>query len=94
VQKKVVLNVPHNLTPIAADAAGERVRRLAEQVDEATEAVVEVARQDPNRVWTARELRDAARNGWAPAAVMIAINRLVAQGKLKRDGRRRLRYLA
>jgi hypothetical protein len=70
------------------------VASLAEEVEAARAALVEIAGSEPDRWWTARELRDRCQNGWAPAAVMIALNRLVAEGRFERDGRFRVRLLS
>lgn len=68
--------------------------RLADEVGQASVAVVEVGRTHPDRWWTARELRAEAQNGGSPAAVMMAINRLVAEGRFERDDRLRVRLIA
>lgn len=70
------------------------VSSLADEIEAARDVLVEAAAREPGRWWSARELRDAARNGWAPAAVMIALNRLVAEERFERDERFRVRLVA
>ena len=66
---------------------------LAEDVAEARVALVQAAQEEPNRWWGARELCGHVQNGWAPAAVMIALNGLVAEGRFARDARLRVQIV-
>lgn len=65
---------------------------LSEQVEKAR-AALEAWFQgnDPTKWRTVRELRHEVRNGWLPAALMIAINRLIAEGRFETDGSLRVR---
>ena len=68
---------------------------LSEQVERARSALVSwFAENDPQTWRTVRELRQEVQNGWPPAAFMIAINRLIADGEFETDGSLRVRPAA
>jgi hypothetical protein len=79
-------------TEIGAALSGERVLdELAEQVDNARAALLVAAQARPDKWWTAAELRDEVANGWPSTAVMIALNRLIADKMFDLDARLRVR---
>jgi RNA:NAD 2'-phosphotransferase (TPT1/KptA family) len=58
-------------------------RVLDQEVEEARERLLEVARTDEHRWWSARELKVRARNGWSSGVMGLALRALVAEGKLE-----------
>jgi hypothetical protein len=66
------------------DAAGH--------VSEAREALRQAAATEPERWWTAEELRDAVPSWFPSTVVMAALNELVEQQELRLDNRLRIRY--
>ncbi len=64
---------------------------LAEQVNDARAALLTTAQTKPEKWWTAAELRDEVANGWPSTAVMIALNRLIADQAFDLDARLRVR---
>jgi hypothetical protein len=77
---------------IGAALSDERVLdELAEQVQAARAALLARAQTDPEKWWTAAELRDLVANGWPSTTVMIALNRLIADHLFDLDPRLRVR---
>ena len=62
--------------------------RMAKEIAEAREALVECARQQPDRWWFAYELKDHARNGWRPGVMNMALRRLKQTGVFDSEGDR------
>jgi hypothetical protein len=57
----------------------------AQQVRLAQDALRERLREDDARVWRARDLQEAVRNGWSSSVVSIAFWGLVEDGELVID---------
>jgi hypothetical protein len=66
------------------------IQGLAAEIEEARTALLAALEDKPEHVWTAQELRDTVRNGWSSAAVMMALNRLIAEGVATVDTRHRI----
>jgi hypothetical protein len=62
--------------------------RLAKEIAEAREALIETARLDPERWWFAYELKDQARNGWSAGAMNMALRRMIDAEIFELDGDR------
>jgi hypothetical protein len=62
--------------------------RMTREIAEAREALVECARQQPDRWWFAYELKDHARNGWRPGVMNMALRRLKPTGVFESKGDR------
>lgn len=58
---------------------------LGEEIAKASEALVEVSQQSPQKWWNARELKATARNGWSAAATSLALGRLIEDGTFTVD---------
>ncbi len=58
-------------------------RVLDAEIARAREKLLEVARQDAEKWWTARELKVQARNGWGSGVMGLALRALVADGELE-----------
>lgn len=65
--------------------------RLAKEIAEAREAMLDLARQEPDRWWYAYELKDQARNGWSGGAMSIALGRMIETGIFELDSGDRIR---
>lgn len=53
---------------------------LAQEVEAAQKALVELVTQEPRDCWPAYELKAKARNGWSAGAMSLALNRLLEDG--------------
>ena len=67
------------------NAASER---LASEIADAREALLDSAQHEPERWWLAYELKDEARNGWSASAMNMALARLIDTGVFELDGDR------
>lgn len=59
---------------------------MVREIAEARQALVDCARQEPDRWWFAYELKDHARNGWSAGAMNMALRRLIKTGVFEADG--------
>jgi hypothetical protein len=61
--------------------------RLAGEIAEARDALLDTVRRDPERWWIAYQLKDQARNGWSASTMNLALSRLIDTGvfELKED---------
>jgi hypothetical protein len=64
----------------------------AESVSAVRTALLEVARSEPERWWTAEELREAVQNGYPSTLVSIALNELIAGDALRLNNRLLIQY--
>ena len=64
------------------------LREAADDVRAAEEQIVELVTTDPDRVWTVRELQDAAAEigGWRSTIVSIAYRRVLRRGTVLKVG--------
>jgi len=69
-------------SPLDEDGARLALAEFAEAVDDAIAAIREVVAKDPDRVWTLRELRDAAGEGRRSSAMTSALFKLEELGEL------------
>ena len=69
---------------MSPDALSEQ---LAQEIDEAREALIAQARQRDDW-WHAYELKDRARNGWSAGAMNIAFRRLIETKVFEQQGDR------
>lgn len=67
--------VEHDAEPLATS--------IVDDVDAAEEKTLEVARVDPERTWTPRELMAEAKNGFSNSVMSIAFWNLVQQNVLR-----------
>ena len=82
-----------NIDPVLPTAT--QLQSLSEQIEQARAALEDWFQQHDEQTWrTVRELRREVQDGWVPAALMIAINRLIAEGLLETDGSLRVRRAA
>jgi hypothetical protein len=69
---------------MSPDATSER---LAQEIEEARDALIERAKEKkPEEWWRAYELKDRARNGWSTGAMNIAFRRLLDADVFEVDG--------
>lgn len=68
---------------MSPDATSER---LAEEIEEAREALIERAKE--REWWRAYELKDRTRNGWSAGAMNIAFRRLIDAHVFEQQGDR------
>lgn len=73
---------------VAVDAID---RELDQEIARACDALIEVAREDPERWWTAHELKVRARNGWSSGVMGLALRELLSEGQFERRSDLRLR---
>ena len=66
-------------------------RTIGVEIDEAREALVDLAREDPARWWTAHELKVRARNGWSSAVMGLALRQLLDEGIFEQSPELRVR---
>jgi hypothetical protein len=64
----------------------------AEQVSTVRSALLQVARDEPGRWWSAQELRETVQNGYPTTLVSIALNDLIASDELRLNSRLRVQY--
>lgn len=64
------------------------LRDLGDQVRAAEKQIIKLVTEDPKRVWTIRELQDAAAEAgdWTSSVVSIAYRRLVRSGTVLEVG--------
>jgi hypothetical protein len=67
------------------DGAEAALLALAEKVAQAEQAIRQVLRENPTRVWTVRELQDAAAGDLSSSVMSIAYLRLLKAGELQVD---------
>ena len=60
--------------------------RLAGEIAEARDALLDTVRSDPKRWWIAYQLKDQARNGWSASTVNLALSRLIDTGVFELKG--------
>jgi hypothetical protein len=60
---------------------------IAEQLSSARDALLTVARAEPERWWSAEELRSAAQNGFPSTVISVALNDLVDRHQLRLNSR-------
>ena len=65
---------------------------LASEVEHARDALLEAAKKEPDRWWTASELATKARD-WSGSVVMIALDDLLETHALEADPRWRVRLV-
>lgn len=63
------------------------------QVNEARNALRRAAQQEPDRWWTADELRRAAQNGFPSTVVSAALNDLVEGQELRLNNHLHIQYV-
>lgn len=73
------------MTPVATKAD------LRTQLAEARAAVLARLREDPDKWWTATDLREAVQNGWPSTVVSSAIHDLIASTDVDINDRLHLR---
>jgi hypothetical protein len=66
---------------------------LVEQMREARSALMRAVRDDPERWWTAEELRRAIQNGYPSTIVSAALNDLVEGHELRLNNRLHIQYV-
>lgn len=66
---------------------------LSAEVAKARDALIEAAREEPDRWWTAYELRVRARNGWSSGVMGLALRGLLREGHFERRHDLRVRLL-
>jgi hypothetical protein len=64
---------------------------LEAQVQDARAALLEAASHEPERWWTADDLRDRVQNGWPSTVVNVALNGLVADRRFALNSRFHIR---
>jgi hypothetical protein len=64
---------------------------LETQVHDARAALMKAASTDPERWWTADDLRDRVQNGWPATVVNVALNDLVSSHQLTLNPRFHIR---
>lgn len=65
---------------------------IAEQLSSARNALLTVARAEPDRWWSAEELRKAAQNGFPSTIVSVALNDLVDRHQLRLNSRLMIQF--
>jgi len=65
---------------------------VADQVTAVRDALLELAKSDPQRWWTAEELREAVQNGYPSTLVSIALNDLIAGDVLRLNNKLLVQY--
>lgn len=60
--------------------------RLATEIAEAHDALLDTVRRDPKRWWVAYQLKDQARNGWSASIMNLALARLIDTGVFELKG--------
>jgi hypothetical protein len=55
---------------------------LEQEIGKAREALLRTSREDPGRLWSARELKAAAKNGESYGATGLALSQLIEDGTL------------
>jgi hypothetical protein len=63
------------------------------QMREARSALMRAAKDDPERWWTAEELRRASQNGFPSTILSAALNDLVESHKLRLNNRLHIQYV-
>jgi hypothetical protein len=53
---------------------------LSQEVAQAREALIATVREEPDRWWSAYDLKVEVRNGWSAGAMSLALNELVEDG--------------
>lgn len=66
---------------------------LGTKLAEARDAVLTLLREDPEKWWTATDLREAVQNGWPSTVVSVAIHELIATPAVELNDRLQLRLL-
>jgi hypothetical protein len=66
---------------VTVDAAD---RTLGTEIAKARDALMALAEQQPERWWTARELKVQTRNGWSSGVMGLALQELLDDGVLER----------
>ncbi len=61
---------------------------LTQEIVEASAALVDLCKSQPDRDWPAYELKTQARNGWSAGAMSMALSRLLDEGVLWAEGDR------
>ena len=67
------------------EGAESTLQALASEVTEAEDNLRAVLREERDRIWTIRDLQDAAANGHSSSVVSIAFLRLLKNGELTVD---------
>lgn len=62
-------------------------RATSTEVSDARKALLDAAKSQPDRWWSADELRAAAQNGFRSTVVTVALNDLVDRRKLRLNSR-------
>lgn len=65
------------------NAAAEK---LASEIAEARDALLDTVRRDPKHWWVAYQLKDQARNGWSASTMNMALARLIDTGVFELRG--------
>jgi len=60
--------------------------RLASEIAEARDALLDTVRSDPKRWWVVYQLKDQARNGWSASIMNMALARLIDTGVCELEG--------
>jgi hypothetical protein len=58
-------------------------RTLSREIAQAREAMLELARREPDRWWTARDLKVQTRNGWGSGVMGLALQKLLDEDLLE-----------
>jgi hypothetical protein len=58
-------------------------RTIGQEIEQAREALLELAREEPAKWWTAHELKVRARNGWSSAVMGLALRQLLDEGSFE-----------
>jgi hypothetical protein len=68
-------------------------RTIDEEIVQARQALMQLARDEPTRSWTAYELAVCARNGWSSAVVDLALRELLDEGVFEQGPDLRVRLV-
>jgi len=76
---------------MAVDATDRTIR---EEIEKARGSLLDVARKEPKRWWTAYELKVRARNGWSSAVMGLALKDLLDRDLFEQGSDLRVRLRA